>query len=93
MELERAGLIADAGRKVIDRAKANGSWARFDLAEDLVIPDDLRGILDEDQKFHISWDAISDARKRQCLQQIYDAKTKPTRQKRIDSLRISLLNS
>jgi uncharacterized protein YdeI (YjbR/CyaY-like superfamily) len=93
LELERAGLITDAGRQVIERAKANGSWTRFDLAEDLVIPDDLLQILDGDQKFYTSWDALSDARKRQCLQQIYDSKTESTRANRIESLRIALLKS
>ena len=44
--LERDGLMAPAGRRVIDTAKADGSWTMLDDVEDLVVPDDLASALD-----------------------------------------------
>lgn len=44
--LERDGLMTPAGRRVIDAAKADGSWTMLDDAEDLVVPDDLASALD-----------------------------------------------
>lgn len=39
--LEAAGLMTDAGRAVIDAARADGSWSTYDDADALVVPDDL----------------------------------------------------
>jgi uncharacterized protein YdeI (YjbR/CyaY-like superfamily) len=39
--LEAAGLMTEAGRRAIEAAKANGSWAALDDVEALVMPDDL----------------------------------------------------
>jgi uncharacterized protein YdeI (YjbR/CyaY-like superfamily) len=39
--LEAAGRIAPPGRAVIDRARADGSWAALDAVEDLILPEDL----------------------------------------------------
>jgi len=39
--LEAAGLMTDAGRAVIDAAKADGSWYTYDDADAMLIPDDL----------------------------------------------------
>lgn len=43
--LERDGLMTDAGRAVIQRAKADGSWTLLDAVEDGIVPDDLRDAL------------------------------------------------
>ncbi len=92
IELEAKGMIEQPGREVIQRAKSNGSWERFDLSEDLVVPDELQTHLDADQAFGAVWHNLTDAKKRQILQQIYDAKTLETRSKRIQSIRDSLLS-
>jgi uncharacterized protein YdeI (YjbR/CyaY-like superfamily) len=90
IELQKSGLIEQPGLDVIKRAKANGSWERFDLAEALVAPPELQGAFEEDGKFLSQWELLSEAKQRQALQQIYDAKTEATRLKRINALRQSL---
>jgi uncharacterized protein YdeI (YjbR/CyaY-like superfamily) len=92
IELEAKGIIEQPGIEVIERAKSNGSWERFDLSEDLVIPAELAHALESDAAFAIGWAGLTDARKRQYLQQIYDGKTLETRNKRIQSIRDSLLS-
>lgn len=90
VDLHKRGLIESPGVAAIDRAKANGSWERFDLAEALVIPNELQSALDEEPDFASKWKTLSDSKKRQSLQQIYDAKTEGTRLNRINALRQSL---
>jgi uncharacterized protein YdeI (YjbR/CyaY-like superfamily) len=89
-ELEANGLMTDAGRAVIERAKSNGSWERFDLAEALVVPEELQTALTQDNAFGDAWGLLTESKKRQFLQQIYDAKTFETRQKRIATIRAGL---
>lgn len=84
--LEEKGLLTDAGRNAIMRAKANGSWYRFDHAEDLIIPVELSQSFVDDQLFSESWEKLSNAKKRQFLQQIYDA-TNRTRIQKIQKIR------
>ncbi|MHA7984709.1 YdeI/OmpD-associated family protein [Rathayibacter sp. CAU 1779] len=43
--LEADGRMTDAGRRVIETAKADGSWNLLDDAEALVVPDDLSAAL------------------------------------------------
>ena len=90
IDLQKRGLIESPGVAAIDRAKANGSWERFDLAEALVIPNELKSALNENPEFASQWITLSESKKRQSLQQIYDAKTEGTRLKRINALRHSL---
>ena len=90
LDLQNRGLIESPGVAAIDRAKANGSWERFDLAEALVIPNELQSALNENPEFASQWITLSESKKRQSLQQIYDAKTEGTRLKRINALRHSL---
>jgi uncharacterized protein YdeI (YjbR/CyaY-like superfamily) len=92
IELQAQGLIERAGLAVIERAKANGSWERFDLAEDLVIPSELQKYLNSDKRFLRSWTSLTESKQRQFLQQIYDAKTESTRTKRIEAVRFSICN-
>ena len=44
--LTAAGLMTPAGQRVIDAARADGSWSRLDDVENLVVPDDLAAALD-----------------------------------------------
>lgn len=90
IDLHKRGLIESPGVAAIDRAKANGSWERFDLAEALVIPNELQSALGKEPGFASKWKTLSDSKKRQSLQQIFDAKTEGTRLKRINALRQSL---
>jgi uncharacterized protein YdeI (YjbR/CyaY-like superfamily) len=76
--VEQRGLMTEFGRKAVAGAIANGSWTRFDLAEQLVLSEELREILTADRTFATNWNRLTDARKRQYLQQIYDAKKELT---------------
>jgi len=90
IELQKSGLIKQPGLDVIDRAKANGSWGRFDLAEALVIPKELKESFNNDKEFLTNWKLLTESKQRQALQLIYDAKTETTKQKRIEALRQSI---
>jgi uncharacterized protein YdeI (YjbR/CyaY-like superfamily) len=90
VELEKRGLMTESGRKAIDLAVANGSWTRFDDAENLVLSPELVDIFKADIEFALNWDTLTDARKRQYLQQIYDAKKEATRLSRINQIRNSI---
>ena len=39
--LEAAGMMTDAGRRIVDAARSDGSWTRLDAAEAMLVPDDL----------------------------------------------------
>jgi uncharacterized protein YdeI (YjbR/CyaY-like superfamily) len=85
--------MTEFGRKAVAGAIANGSWTRFDLAEQLVLSEELREILTADPTFAAHWNRLTDARKRQYLQQIYDAQKELTRRARIDQLRNAIHGS
>ncbi len=42
----KAGLMAEAGLRKVEQAKADGSWEKLDAIEELTIPDDLAQALD-----------------------------------------------
>jgi uncharacterized protein YdeI (YjbR/CyaY-like superfamily) len=82
--LKGAGLVADAGRSIVERAKADGSWSRYDSAEALEVPGDLRDALAAHAQAAESFDGFTDAAKRTILRWLIDAKRPETRAKRID---------
>lgn len=90
VELQKRGLIETPGLAAIERAKVNLSWERFDLAEAVVIPSELQRVLNENPTFAHQWKSLSESKKRQALQRIYEGKTELTRLKRINALRQSL---
>ena len=82
-ELEAAGLMTDAGRRVVDEARADGSWTLLDDVEDLVVPPDLAAAFDAVPGSREQWEAFPRSAKRGILEWIVQAKTAPTRAKRI----------
>lgn len=56
--LEERGLMAEAGRRAVEVAKANGSWTVLDNAEALREPDDLAAALDAAPLARAAWDAF-----------------------------------
>lgn len=90
IDLRERGLILEPGINAIDRAKANGSWERFDMAESLIITPELAAVFAEDVDFDRAWNNLTESKQRQFLQQIYDAKTDATRTKRMESVRQSI---
>ena len=82
--MEAAGLMADAGRRAVEAAKADGSWSVLDDVEDLVVPDDLADALDARPPARAEWDAFPPSTRRGILEWILNAKRDATRAKRID---------
>jgi len=82
--LTAAGLMAPAGLAVVEAAKRSGTWTALDDVENLVEPDELRAALDADPEARRHWDAFPRSAKRGILEWILNAKTSPTRTKRIE---------
>lgn len=82
--LERAGLMTDAGRAVIERAKADGSWTFLDAVEALEIPDDLATEFARYRRAAANFEAFPRSAKRGILEWIQNAKRDPTRRKRVE---------
>ena len=81
--LEREGLMTPAGQRVIDAAKADGSWTLLDDVEDLVVPDDLAAALAAVPGAREKWDAFPRSAKRGILEWIVQARRPETRAKRV----------
>lgn len=81
--MEAAGLLAEAGRAAIDRAKADGSWAALDDVENLVVPDDLAAALDAAAPARAEWEAFPRSARRGILEWIGNAKREATRAARV----------
>ena len=82
-ELEAAGLIAPAGRRVIEIAKANGSWTMLDGPEAGLEPDEFAAALDAVPDARANWDAFPRSVKKLGLTHIATAKRPETRAARI----------
>ncbi len=82
-ELEAEDLMTDAGRAVIEGAKADGSWTRLDAVERLEVPDDLAAAFDRLPGSRDHWDAFPRSVKRGVLEWVLNAKRPDTRAKRI----------
>jgi uncharacterized protein YdeI (YjbR/CyaY-like superfamily) len=75
--------LAEAGRRVVEAAKADGSWSRYDSAEALELPADLVAALASKAAAAKQFDGFSDAAKRSILRWLIDAKRDETRARRI----------
>ena len=82
-KLVKNGLMKPVGLVKIDAAKKDGSWTILDDIEYLVIPDDLKNILDKNKAANENFEAFSDSAKKQVLYWIDNAKRKDTRLLRI----------
>ena len=78
-----AGLMTEAGRRVVDRAKADGSWTAVDDAENLIEPPELTGELDADPRARAGYEAYPDSLKKSIIYWITSAKREETRRKRV----------
>jgi uncharacterized protein YdeI (YjbR/CyaY-like superfamily) len=81
--LEAEGRMTDAGRRVIERAKADGSWLTLEPVEALVVPDDLASALTERDSAWDRWGAFPATAKRAYLLWIVTAKRATTRERRV----------
>lgn len=81
--MEAAGLMTDAGRRVIEAAKANGWWTIYDVVEDLLEPIDLAAALDATPAARANWDAFPPSARKQMLWWVISAGRPETRARRI----------
>ena len=79
-----AGLMAAAGLKKIEQAKRDGSWTKLDAVEDLVVPQDLAAALADYPEAAANFAAFPRSARRGILEWIGNAKTAPTRAKRVE---------
>ena len=82
--LEAAGLMADAGRRAVELARANGSWESLDAIDALVVPDDLAAALAARPGAREQFDAASVSIRRMALAWVYQAKRPATRAARVE---------
>lgn len=81
--LEAEGLMAPAGRRTIETAKLNGSWALLDDVENLVVPDDLAAEFERWPGSREKWDAFPRSARRAILEWIVHARRPETRARRV----------
>ena len=85
-KLMKNGLMKPSGLEKVEAAKKDGSWNFLDDIENLVIPDDLREILDQNPSASKSYEAYTDSVKKQVLYWIASAKRNETRIRRIKKI-------
>ncbi|MDX2400476.1 YdeI/OmpD-associated family protein [Microbacterium algeriense] len=82
-ELEAEGLLAPAGIRALETAKANGSWTLLDGPEAGIEPEELTAALDAVPAAREGWDAFPASVKKFGLTHIAMAKRPATRTARI----------
>ncbi|HSK54087.1 MAG TPA: YdeI/OmpD-associated family protein [Jiangellales bacterium] len=82
--MESAGLMAEAGRRAVEVAQADGSWTALDEVEALTVPDDLAEALEARPPAAEEWEAFPRSVKRGVLEWISTAKRHETRAKRVE---------
>ncbi|WP_028051272.1 YdeI family protein [Cellulomonas sp. URHD0024] len=82
--VEADGRMTPVGRAVIDAAKADGSWSRYDDADSLVLPKDLVFAFAVRRGSRAQWESFSEAVRRGILRWIVDAKRDATRTARVE---------
>lgn len=84
--LSKAGLMKEAGLRIIKVAKENGSWNILDSVDNLIVPDDLEEAFNKNPKARESYLALSNSNKRGVLYRLISAKRQETRMKRIHEI-------
>ncbi|MFK0239970.1 YdeI family protein [Microbacterium sp. NPDC090281] len=82
-ELEAEGQLAPAGIRVLEVAKANGSWTVLDGPEAGIEPDEFTAALDAVPAARANWDGFPKSVKKVALTAIAMAKRPETRSARI----------
>jgi uncharacterized protein YdeI (YjbR/CyaY-like superfamily) len=83
IRLEHEGRMTAAGRAVIERAKADGSWTLLDAVEALIVPADLGAAFDASPGAAAHWDAFPRSARRLMLEWVAQAKRPETRARRV----------
>lgn len=83
VQLTKAGLMTEAGYKIIEIAKQNGSWTILDDVEALIIPEDLEKAFQTQSGSKEIFLSLSKSVQKANLYRLVLAKSLETRQKRI----------
>lgn len=89
-ELVADDRMREPGLKVIERAKADGSWNFLDSVNALIVPEDLEQKLKNVPEASECYKALSSSKKKMILYWIISAKRQETRRKRIEQTALSL---
>ena len=82
-KLTAAGLMTDAGQRLIDLAKQTGTWTALDDVDKLINPLDLQEALEANPVAKAFFEAFPPSSRRAILEWLLNAKTPATRTKRI----------
>ncbi len=82
-KMTAAGLMRPAGLAMIEAAQSDGSWTLLDSVEDLEVPADLAAALDLLADARANFEAFPKSVRRGILEWIAQAKTAPTRARRV----------
>ncbi|HEY8772650.1 MAG TPA: YdeI/OmpD-associated family protein [Candidatus Limnocylindria bacterium] len=80
------GRMTEAGLKVIEAAKADGSWSMQDAAEALIEPPELRAALDANHFARRHWDAFPKSPRRALIWWVMSGKRPETRERRVRTI-------
>jgi uncharacterized protein YdeI (YjbR/CyaY-like superfamily) len=78
------GRMTSAGLAKVEAAKADGTWTMLDAVENLEVPPDLDAELARYPDARANWEAFPRSARRGILEWIVQAKTPPTRAKRVE---------
>ena len=85
-DMEAAGLMTDAGWRVVEVAKANGYWTIYDAVEDLIEPTALAVALDANPAARLSWNSFPPSARKQMLWWVIGAMKDETRGQRVAAI-------
>ncbi|MGX7666240.1 YdeI/OmpD-associated family protein [Flavobacterium pedocola] len=85
-KLIAGNLMHESGLKKIEIAKQNGSWTSLDHVEDLVIPDDLQQVFNQNKKAMENYTNFSFSYRKSYLYWLNQAKREETRKARIEEI-------
>jgi len=80
------GRMTEAGMRVIDAAKADGSWSMQDAAEALIEPPALKAALDANGEARRQWETFPASPRRALIWWVMSAKRDETRDRRVRAI-------
>jgi uncharacterized protein YdeI (YjbR/CyaY-like superfamily) len=80
------GRMTEAGLKVIEAAKADGSWSMQDAAEALIEPPELQAALDANDEARRHWNAFPKSPRRALIWWVMSAKRPETSERRVRTI-------
>jgi uncharacterized protein YdeI (YjbR/CyaY-like superfamily) len=80
------GRMTEAGMRVIDAARADGSWSLLDASEALIEPDELKAALAANGGARRQWNAFPKSARKALIWWVTSAKRPETRQRRVTTI-------